>query len=518
MKKNFSKVLMAMLLMLVLVVTLSITPAIFAEETTPGNSVEEFVKNYQFSAADQWMFAMPAVCSITTVYYGIVYDPNTQSYSGEYMYGPWSGTGFVVNPDNGTIITAGHMVDSLVAEEYALKMNILDQYIFDTYPDDYYNLTETDWNYIYENYKVVGYNVDNPIMEVWVQFNTAIANIPEAENSSYIRAEVKDFSSRDQRDIAILRITPGTGRALSSVLLGDSSMVKIGEQLASIGYPYTADYGQSNPLDPSVFPATISGKRTLNGVEVLQVSGYAEGGSSGGPVIDKEGKVIGLVSAGTDNMLNILRTSNDMKSLLSSENKLGQVDLEWRTGLAMFYDNHYSEALKHFDAVLNLSSGHKLAQEFKAKAQSNMGSDVPFSGGQAASAETSAKETVAAAETTKSATPETSAPVKAKSGMSTGLLIGIIVGGLLLVVLIVVLVIVLAKKKGPQPAAQQAIYTQPQQQMPQPKQQIPQTPTPQPPVNGDTGEVKGKAKFCPSCGSTVLEGAAFCPSCGNKLV
>lgn len=512
MKKNFSKVLMVMVLLLVLIITLSITPAIFAEDTAASNSgVEEFVKNYQFSAADQWMFVMPAVCSITTIYYGLVYDPNTQAYSDWYSYGPFGGTGFVVNPDNGTIITAGHMVDALVADEYNLKSAILDAYIFDNYPDDYYNLTTEQWNWIYENYKVVGENVDNPEMEVWVQFNTAIANIPEAENSSYIRAEVKDFSSRDQRDIAVLRITPGTGRALSSVLLGDSSMVKIGEQLASIGYPWTADYGQSNPLDPSVFPATISGKRSLNGVEVLQVSGYAEGGSSGGPVIDKEGKVIGLVSAGTDNMLNILRTSNDMKSLLSSENKLGQVDLEWRTGLAMFNDNHFSEALKHFDAVLNLSSGHKLAQEYKAKAQSNMGSDVPF---QVASAETTAKETVAAAETSKPAASETSAPVKEKNAMSPGLLVGIIVGALLLVALVVVLIVVLTKKKGPVPVvAQQAIHTPPQQQMPQEHQQIAQ-----PPVSDGTAEVKGKAKFCPSCGGPVIEGAAFCPSCGNKLV
>jgi serine protease Do len=507
MKKNFSKVLMVMFVSLVMIVTLSITPAIFADDAQSNNSAEEFAKNYQFSAADQWMFAMPAICSITTIYYGIVYDPNTQAYSAnEYWYGPFGGTGFVVNPENGTIVTAGHMVDAREADEVNLKYAILDQYIFDVYPDDYYNLTTEDWNWIYENYKVVGYNVDEPQMEVWVQFNTAIANIPEAENSSYIRAEVKDFSSRDQRDIAILRITPATGRALSSVLLGDSSMVKIGEQLASIGYPFTADYGQSNPLDPSVFPATISGKRSLNGVEVLQVSGYAEGGSSGGPVINKDGKVIGLVSAGTDNMLNILRTSNDIKSILSSENKLGQVDLEWRTGLAMFYDNHYSEALKHFDAVLNLSSGHQLAQEYKAKAQSNMGSDVPFSVGQSASAETSAKETVAAAETSKPVTAETIAPVKAKGGMSTGVLIGIIVGGVLLLALIVVLVIVLTKKKGSQPVVQQAIYTQPQQQIPQP------------PVSEGTVEVKSKAKFCPSCGGHVLEGAAFCPSCGNKLV
>ena len=130
MKKNFSKVLMAMLLMIVLVVTLSITPLIFADNTNTSNNAEEFAKNYQFSPADQWMFAMPAICSITTVYYGIVYDPNTQAYSQKkYIYGPWGGTGFVVNPENGTIVTAGHMVDAREADEVNLKYGILDQYI-----------------------------------------------------------------------------------------------------------------------------------------------------------------------------------------------------------------------------------------------------------------------------------------------------------------------------------------------------------------------------------------------------
>ncbi len=79
-------------------------------------------------------------------------------------------------------------------------------------------------------------------------------------------------------------------------------------------------------------------------------------------------------------MLNALRPSNDIRALLTGENKLGQVDLEWRTGLAMYNDKHYTEALKYFTAVLNLSSGHLLAQQYKALAQQNMGSDVPFNG------------------------------------------------------------------------------------------------------------------------------------------
>jgi hypothetical protein len=340
----------------------------------------EFGKNYQFSAGDAWMLVQPAVCYVTSVYYALVYDPTTQTYSDQYTYGPFGGTGVVLNPENGTIVTAGHMVDDLIANEYEMKSTILDQYIYDTYPDDYNNLTTEDWNWIYENYKVVGVNVDTPELEVWVQFNTAIANTPEAGSSGYIRAEVKELSDRNNRDIAILRIAPETGRALSSALLGDSSLAKIGDQLTSIGYPYTADYGASNTLEPSIFPGTISGKRNVGGAEVLQIAGYAESGSSGGPVIDKEGKIIGIVSFGTDNMLNALRPSNDIKALLTGENKLGQVDAEWRTGLAMYNDKHYTEALKHFTAVLNLSSGHLLAQQYKALAQQNMASDVPFNG------------------------------------------------------------------------------------------------------------------------------------------
>ncbi len=352
-----------------------------AAATTEAKAVVdpvEFGKNYQFSAGDAWMLVQPAVCYVTSVYYALVYDPNTFAYSDQYMYGPFGGTGVVVNPESGIIVTAGHMVDDLIANEYEMKSAILDQYIYDTYPEDYPNLTTEDWNWIYENYKVVGVDTDNPELEVWVQFNTAIANTPEADSSGYIRAEVKEVSDRNNRDIAILQIAPATGRALSSALLGDSSMAKIGDQLTSIGYPYTADYGVSNTLEPSIFPGTISGKRNVDGAEVLQIAGYAESGSSGGPVIDKEGKIMGIVSFGTDNMLNALRPANDIKALLTGENKLGQVDSEWRTGLAMYNEKHYTEALKYFTAVLNLSSGHLLAQQYKALAQQNMASDVPF--------------------------------------------------------------------------------------------------------------------------------------------
>jgi acyl-CoA synthetase (AMP-forming)/AMP-acid ligase II len=188
-----------------------------------------------------------------------------------------------------------------------------------------------------------------------------------------------------------------------------------------------------------------------------------------------------------------LRPANDIKSVLGVENKLGQVDQEWRTGLAMYRQNHFTEALKHFDAVLNLSAGHLLAQEYKAKAQQNMGQDVPLT-----------QETVAATETTSvtvTTTSESINKVAEKVGTGIGIMIivlAIVLPIVIIIIVVVVIVIVVRKKNRPQ-VPPTATYTTP----------------PQVPPAAEKPQVK--AKFCPSCGGQVLEGATFCPNCGSKL-
>ncbi|MCL4415375.1 MAG: trypsin-like peptidase domain-containing protein [Actinobacteria bacterium] len=491
MKKNLLKTL---IVVFIIMFFLSFTSLVFAQESSTDQ--KSTGTDYQFSPGDSWLLVEPAVAYITTVYYAYVYDPGLAAWSEQYYYGPFGGTGFVVNPDTGTIVTAGHMVDGIVADYVNMKWAILDAYIANVYPDDYPNLTDADWNVIYDTYKVEGQNKTEPDREVWVQFNTVTANVPDNPGNTYTRAEVVSLSDRNQRDIAVIRIAPVTGRALSSVLIGDSSMVGVGDQVTIIGYPWTSDIGQDNPLNPTVTQGSISGKVMYHGTEVLQVQGDARPGNSGGPVLGKEGTVIGILTMGTDDTNNYLRPANDVKLLLGVENKLGQVDNEWRTGLAMFKQNHFSEAIIHFKAVQNLSAGHLLAGEYIAKAQANMGSDVPLT------SETVVQDTTVttvAAETT-STTP-TTLPKKAESAITTTVLILIIVIPILVIALIVVLIVVLLKRKNrPQVVAPTAAaYTPP------PPQQIPE------------GDSKSKAKFCPNCGNQTEEGAAFCPNCGNKL-
>ena len=215
-----------------LILCFSYSSVVFAQDTEPGEG--NTLPDYEFTQDDIHLLSIPAVCFITSMWIGYVYDPNLQQWSDEHFYGPFNGTGFVVNPENGTIVTAGHVIDVSYSD---LKWTILDTYISNNYPEDYLSFTESDWNQIYNDYKVEGANGPDPDREIWVQFNTANSSIPDNPSENFIRAEVLDFSPFNQRDIAILKITPLTGRSLSSLILGDSSKVEIQDDVIIIGYP-----------------------------------------------------------------------------------------------------------------------------------------------------------------------------------------------------------------------------------------------------------------------------------------
>jgi V8-like Glu-specific endopeptidase len=478
MKKNILKV---FIFFLILGLFLSFTSIVSAADTVEED--EDILSLYEFTGADAYLLTQPAVCYVTSVWFAYVYDPNKNAWSDPYYYGPFGGSGFCANPDTGTIVTAGHIVDTSYVD---LKWAVLEAYILDEYPSYYYGLTDSDWNWIYDNYEVEGLADPEPDREVWVQFNTANSSIPDSPGDTYMRAEVVTFSPWEQRDIAIIRVTPITGRALSSALIGDSSKVSIQDKVTIIGYPWTSDIGQDNPLNPTVTTGSISGKVMVGGTQVLQVQGDARPGNSGGPVLDsEEGSVIGIITMGTDYTNNYLRPSNDIKSLLGVENKLGIVDEEWRKGLVMYNNSHYSEAIKYFDAVLNLSAGHLLAQEYKAKAQTNMGSDIPYE----AKTEESAIEVPVV-------TDEPVAEEEEPAGLSMTIIILSIVLPIIFIALIAVIIVLLVKRKGKtEPVVEKE------------------------PVSSKkaAGKGKGKAIYCSSCGAKVEKGQKYCNNCGNKL-
>jgi V8-like Glu-specific endopeptidase len=513
MRKNFFKTL---IFIVVFTLVSSFCTFLFAEDTS-SSQVPAEVANYQLTSADKVLIVEPSVCFITSVFYGYVLDPWTNIWS-DYYWEAFSGTGFVINPETGTIVTAGHVVDIDAAQ---FKYDMIGLFLDDVYAGQLDAWTDADWNWAYENIKVegAGHQTATPYdLEVYIQFNTATASQPEGPGkSSYLRAEVISKSPFDQRDIGILRITPQTGRALSSAIIGDSSMMEIQDPVTVIGYPGTSEIGQDNSLNPTVTNGTVSGKQMVSGAEWIQIQSDARPGNSGGPVLDKNGNVIGILSAGTDATNNYIRPSNDIKTLLNVENKLGMVDSEWKTGLIMFRLQHYSEAIKHFDAVLNLSAGHLLAQEYKAKAQTSMGQDKPL-----VQEMTTISQESRTTEAGNTGNTVATASTKVSSKLTTTVLVLIIVIPLVLIIAIVVIIVLtITRKRGQVPVQQAPVYQQPAPQQvatdAQKERAIEEKPAEDKKEEKSLEDKKEDVKFCPSCGSEVDPSQVFCPKCGNKL-
>lgn len=110
-------------------------------------------------------------------------------------------------------------------------------------------------------------------------------SVKMADGEVYDKVEIVDYDAR--RDIAVLKVKP-YGR-LPTVSLGDSDRVEIGEDAVAVGNPKGMEHTVSSGL--------ISAMRQDEGYKLIQISVPISPGSSGGPLFDRQGRVIGITTA-----------------------------------------------------------------------------------------------------------------------------------------------------------------------------------------------------------------------------
>ncbi len=120
------------------------------------------------------------------------------------------------------------------------------------------------------------------------------------------------FATDARMDLAILRIAR---KDLKPLPLGDSATLRQGERIVAMGNPIGLAF--------SVVEGVVSEpKRDIEGVEMIQVAVPIEHGNSGGPLLDRQGRVMGLLtmkSALTEN-LGFAMPVNPLKTLLEKPN------------------------------------------------------------------------------------------------------------------------------------------------------------------------------------------------------
>ena len=112
------------------------------------------------------------------------------------------------------------------------------------------------------------------------------------QDDNQVSAEVVGFDPN--ADVALLRIRP-EGLTLRPLRLGSSARLEVGAPVAAIGSPF----GQEQSLSIGVISAT---DRTIESLTQFSISGAIQTdaainqGNSGGPLVDADGRVIGINS------------------------------------------------------------------------------------------------------------------------------------------------------------------------------------------------------------------------------
>ena len=138
--------------------------------------------------------------------------------------------------------------------------------------------------------------------------NSAVAKLPNG--AFYIVDGVLTFDKA--RDVAVIK---AHGQNFQTLTLGNSDRVQVGEEVVAIGNPLSLDSTVSNGI--------VSGMRAVKeeGGKFLQITAPISTGSSGGPLFNMEGGVIGITTMylkGGEN-LNFAIPINDAKPLFAAD-------------------------------------------------------------------------------------------------------------------------------------------------------------------------------------------------------
>ena len=134
----------------------------------------------------------------------------------------------------------------------------------------------------------------------------------QVETSDGKTFEVKSVQASDHHvDLAILKVD---GKGLKALELGDSDQAKQGQPIVAMGNPQGLAF--------SVVQGVVSATREIEGNSMIQLAVPIEQGNSGGPLLDRQGHVLGILtlkSVRTEN-LGFAMPVNALKKLVAKPN------------------------------------------------------------------------------------------------------------------------------------------------------------------------------------------------------
>ncbi|MFI5129786.1 MAG: S1C family serine protease [Chitinophagales bacterium] len=290
------------------------------------------------------------------------------------------GTGFFITGD-GYFLTNCHVID----RDSAFIRQKFIQSTFQEVTDANISALQLSWamtltgeqrNLLYNSYSLIYSQVSSMIL---FNLKKDIYIIYRADNGDDKAFRIKKQAilvikgkAMPGKDVAILKLEDV--KDLPTLRVTVDSVVRVGERVLVYGYPEPATsnvfLAAESTSDPTLTVGIISAiKQSIGGWPVIQMDAMISHGSSGSPVCNEEGEVIGLATFGSLEQntgtlasgYNFAIPVSVIKSYLDSAQVLPKQSLAsalYNEGLNFFYEAFYNKALKRFDDVKKLNSNY----------------------------------------------------------------------------------------------------------------------------------------------------------------
>jgi S1-C subfamily serine protease len=196
------------------------------------------------------------------------------------------------------------------------------------------------------------------------------------------------------KDVAILKIDGDS--SLPTLKIDGGDLPNVGEQLFVYGYPAAVTNNDfvsaGSAIEPTLTTGIVSAiKNSVNGWPVIQMDASINHGSSGGPVCNEQGEVIGLTTFGSlENSgglaaglnfaipISILDEYIDSAEITPAQSNSTKLFLE---GLNFYNKKYYHKALSSFEKVKQLNNFYPTVNLYisNSKAKIKKGEDKELS-------------------------------------------------------------------------------------------------------------------------------------------